>query len=687
MPSLNSVIAAAEDYFRTALSPAKADELVQAGLSLPDPIKRRDFFIAAVQDLEDARLGKPKSKLKAVKSLTTYRMPPVPVRKFVEDDYFLGMGGILFPTVLACVEEMNNGTYQEAVLTGSIGTGKTTIALVSTAYQLYILSCYTNPHELFGLDPSSEIMFIFQSINASLAKSVDFDRFRTMIMKSPYFMEHFPPNKDLLSELRFPNRIIVKPVSGAETGAIGQNVIGGIIDELNFMAVVQNSKSSMDGVTYDQAVALYNSIAKRRKSRFMSKGKLPGLLCLVSSKRYPGQFTDIKEAEARAELDRTGKTSIYVYDKRVWEIKPPGTFLGKFFPLFVGDSGRKAFILPDDAVVPPEDEHLVMQIPVEYRGDFESDMIHALRDIAGVSTLATHPFIVERSAIKRSMRTDYICVDRETVDFVTTRVLLDQGQFAHKQHLRFAHIDLAVSGDSAGLVIGCVTGFSSYVHGGVAEYLPQVWIDLVLEIKPPKNGEIIFSKIREVIYAVKKLGLNVRWVTFDQFQSVDSMQILKQNGYQVGRQSMDITTAPYEFVKNALYDGRLSIPHHSKLELELASLEKDVKRNKIDHPPQGCVSAETLIACHNASSKTMEELVQDYEQGITHIGVSWDIERQCEVYLPLEKPHITKSVTELIEIEMENGLIVRCTPDHPYLMVSGQYVAAEDLAAGDELQS
>ena len=156
-------------------------------------------------------------------------MEPVGMRQFIEDEYFMNSKNIIYPEVLRCMEEMNNGEYQEAVLTGGIGTAKSTIALYSTAYQLYCLSCYKNPHELFGLDPSSEIVFIFQSINAKLAKSVDYERFKAMVEKSSYFKEHFPFDKGILSELKFPNRIIVKPVSGAETGAIGQNVIGGII--------------------------------------------------------------------------------------------------------------------------------------------------------------------------------------------------------------------------------------------------------------------------------------------------------------------------------------------------------------------------------------------------------------------------------------------------------------------------
>ena len=77
--------------------------------------------------------------------------------------------------------------YSEAVLTGGIGTGKTTIALYSTAYQLYVLSCFRDPHVLFELDPASEIVFVFQNKTESLAKAVDYERFKAMVESSPYF--------------------------------------------------------------------------------------------------------------------------------------------------------------------------------------------------------------------------------------------------------------------------------------------------------------------------------------------------------------------------------------------------------------------------------------------------------------------------------------------------------------------
>ena len=164
---------------------------------------------------------------------------------------------------------------------------------------------------------------------------------------------------------------------------------------------------------------MYNSIVRRRKSRFMTAGgQLPGVLCLVSSKRYPGEFTDRKQAEARDEITHNGKTSIFVYDRRLWEIKPEGTYGKERFKLFLGDVTRKPRILEDGAEVAAEDAHLVMEVPEEFRSEFTRDILSAIRDIAGSATFALHPFIVNTEAVAKAFGVHQSVLSTQETDFV-----------------------------------------------------------------------------------------------------------------------------------------------------------------------------------------------------------------------------------------------------------------------------
>lgn len=611
-----------------------------------------------------------------------FKETAVGIRTFIEDPYYLNMPKVFYPKVLEELEELNSGRYVEAVLTGGIGTGKTTCAIATTAYQLYLLSLYRRPHEVFGIAPTDEIIIVFQSINAKLAKSVDYNRFRQMMERSPYFNEKFQFDKNIESELRFPNRIIVKPISGQDTGAIGQNVIGGILDEVNFMAVTENSKQSHDGGTYDQAWQNYQAIVRRRESRFMKQGKVPGMLCLVSSKRYPGEFTEIKAKEARS------NPTIFVYDKRVWDIKPADTFSGSWFNVFIGTPTKKPRILEDGEKVQPHERHLVISVPTDFLPAFNRDLLGSLRDIAGVSTLALHPFITDIESVVKCFNRTTSILSRPDCNFKNTSVEVYPKRFKHLDKDRFVHIDLAISGDSAGVACGYVDGFKKIYRGEDSfEILPNIVYDFILEVEPPKNDEIQFHKIRELLYKLRQIGLPIKWVSLDTFQSTDTLQLLRQQGFMTGVQSMDTDTKAYDVLKTALLDNRVVAPEHEVAYKEIVHLERDAKKNKVDHPPKGCLCKDTKVACMDGVPRTMEELTADYARGVQHVGLSWDIANCKAEPRLLEKPHITKYVTELVEVEMENGEVFICTPDHPYLLVSGGYIAAGLLREGDDLQS
>jgi len=134
-----------------------------------------------------------KARLKGERSQyeEKYSRVIVGIGKFITSPAYLNADEILWDEVLKSLIELNSGDYVEAVLTGAIGVAKTTIALYTTAYQLYLLSCMRNPHKTYGLDPASEIVFVFQSITKELAKGVDYNRFKSMIQASPYFTNNF----------------------------------------------------------------------------------------------------------------------------------------------------------------------------------------------------------------------------------------------------------------------------------------------------------------------------------------------------------------------------------------------------------------------------------------------------------------------------------------------------------------
>lgn len=509
-----------------------------------------------------------------------YRIQPVDPLTFLTSKKYLGLADQLYPKVGEEFVEINSGKYVEVVLTGAIGTAKTTLALWTTAYQVYLLACLRDPQATFGIERASEILFVFQSLSATLAKELNYNRFRALITNSPFFMEMFAPDPKINTECIFPNRIIVRPVSGQETAAIGQNVFGGLMDEVNFMEVIEQSAKTADGGEYNQATALYNSLSRRRKSRFMKDGKLPGIFCLVSSKRYPGQFTDQKAIEA--ETDKT----IYIYDKRTWDVLPDDRFSGEYFPVFIGDLNRKPRVLTkDDPIDKEKDKDLIVDVPVEYKEEFKTDLLNALRDIAGVSTLAQFPFIMEQDKVAGCFGTVQSVLTRDVVDFDVMKLGLMRNKFRDPDQPRWIHIDLSKTGDATGVACGYVNEFKKIKAGDdTEEVLPNIVFDFLLRVLPPKGGEINYQKIRDLIYKLKEAGLNIKWVSCDSFQSTDMIQLLRRRGYTTGLLSIDRNIEPYMFLKTAFYQDRIDSPEHKVAKTEVNRLEIEQKKFKVDHP-------------------------------------------------------------------------------------------------------
>lgn len=553
--------------------------------------KKDDYSLDVRQSIEWYLEGENVVRLPYLMLLQRY---PVTAEEFCFGKRYLNKGLEVYPKIMDSILELNNPKsdeypdgdrlgqqYYEAVFTGGIGTGKTTRSLYTTAYQLYILSCFRSPHILLNQDTASEIYFIFQSINARVSRDVDYTRFRNMIEESEYFNTDFAFRKDLDSRLVFPKNISVFPASGETSATIGQNVYGGFIDEVNFMDVVQSSRRMSDGSSYNQAIELYNSIASRRESRFMRQGVVPGILCLGSSKNYPGQFTDKKADEAKRDK------GIYYRDEVIWDIKPANMFTGKWFHVFIGSDTKKPYILdPDDVKQVTKDyPDQVKRVPLEYQKRFINDIYNALREIAGVSTVAKAPYFPNVEALNDNFNENTKSIfSLDSCDFDKTNVGIVKNALREVHRPRFAHVDLGLTADAAGVCLGYCDRFirveGDDEHEG--SLMPHIQIDGFLRVTPPINDEINFSKIRSIFYKLTALGVNIRWVTFDSYQSVDSQQILRSKGYMTGNQSMDKTPLPYDVLKSALNQGRINCPEDAYLRNEIIHLERTDK-GKIDH--------------------------------------------------------------------------------------------------------
>jgi len=511
--------------------------------------------------------------------------------------------------------------YLEAVLTGGIGIGKNYFADMCLAYMVYNLSCWHNPQLEFGLAPGSSIIFIQQSKNEKLAKKVILAQFAMRLKLSPYFQKYFPFDPRIKSELQFPYNISFVPVGGSAMAALGMNVFGGCIDECNFM--LRSKQSVHTQYTgedeYDQAEMVYNALLRRIKARFMKLGKIPGKLLLISSKHYEDDFTSRKIKEAEDQLKAEGKTDTFIMNYSQWEALPEDRFSGVKFLVELGDESRRSRIIRfrNEA----HDPESIVEIPIEYKPDFERDMEGSLRDLGGIAVGTTAPFIPYRELIAKAVE-----VHKETFQgrslFKLDKIRLsvensqisswdDWGELIDDSYIEdcllnessiFAvHIDVGLNkndGDAAGLAIGHIHGYKQlpdykYWSQKKSDFVevsdirvPIYCIDGALQVIASPGDEIDLNNLCNLVLYIRQF-LNLKWATMDTYQSRFLMQAFKKIGLRSGILSVDTSIAPYTEVKLSIKDERILLPGNPVLAKELREIEKVKGKDRVDHPQNG----------------------------------------------------------------------------------------------------
>ena len=558
------------------------------------PNKESDFYEALVTSYNLYKSAEDVHLLPLLLSLKRY---PVSAREFFTSTDFIGEPDDIYPEVLdelVKICEPPHGVrigafYTELVATGGIGSAKTSIAIYTTLYLLYVLSCYDDPRTAFGQDKTSELIFSFQSISGKTAKDILYSRFRRLVEHSPYFNTTFKYKKDVETKLLFPNGIVFSPFSSDPDAIISGNIMAGVLDECNHLEIIEKSKRG-DGGTYNQVKELYNSLVKRRTSRFAKNGYMPMMVIVAGSRKFPGQFTDLREEAAKED------PTIYVYDKRSWDIQPKGSFSGKKFPVFIGGRGREPRILTlkqakDQDKYP---EHLIDWVPVELKQVYQNNIYDGIRDHSGISTVASNPFFSNLTAVEHALRGDNLFTVLHD-DLSDPQHIIDLSVIDDLSIKRWVHLDLSINGDVTGFGIAHCTGFRQVKQGREIEFFPQFKVDGLIGVVPDHFGEVNYENVRNIIYYLKEKGLNIRWVSGDSTLVIDTLQQLFRKGYRTGRVSVDKTMNPYLFFRKLINnrdvilpkdptgDGLPELDYEHNLYRELSTLEYDVKKGKVDH--------------------------------------------------------------------------------------------------------
>lgn len=543
--------------------------------------------------------------------LTGLERIPVSIEEFIDSEEFLGATDLsLWPEVRTAIIEINcnwwrgteHGAKNSAALMGATGTGKTSIAIVTTIYHLYLLSCLVNPQALYGFPRATSIIFAIMGAKPRVVSKVIYLPMRKLIESIPYFQKHCLPDKHIESEMYFSEKNIrIAQAGGDEDAILGEAVIGGIIDEINFMNVVLRSKkaevTSGRAGLYDQAQQTFSTMERRKRGRFTRPGPMLGVVIASSSTKYRGDFTD----RHRKFVESNGIKSCYIYNKRQFDVVPADRFCGRTFRLVIGnDIHHDTRVLNDDEAVP--EGAWVENVPIEYIDDFKKKPYDALRDVMGVAHNALSPFIKTRHKI-------YECIEAgkelglESI-LVKDHVILGEdgmpqvkiGTYcANPSRPRYVHIDLSRNADRCGIAMLRFDGMREVARSSKAkddtpmkELLPVATVEMSCSITPDANNEIDVAEVRAFVKHLKvKYGFPIKGVSYDGVDSRESIQAWRKDGMRATMISVDRSSTPYKQLRDAMYDTRLILQDDDVVLSEVLDLEYDEDKDKVDHSVNG----------------------------------------------------------------------------------------------------
>lgn len=469
--------------------------------------------------------------------------------------------------------------YNEAMMTGAIGIGKTTFASIVLPYMAHWVLCMKNPQAFFQLLPGSRIAFMMMSTSESQAREVLFADVFARINHSVWFKK-YPHDPNYKNQIRFTQKDIwIIPGDSAETTFEGYNILGGMLDEMDSHRVTPKKDYALEG---------YNTISNRITSRFQDRG----LLILIGQMKKAVGFANNMYEQFKSD------PKAYVSRMTIWESFGWEKYLNEAGERdsFWFDTHRKTVITADQAKLVQDPNY--MEIPNLYKKRFSDDPAKALKDLAGIPPIVGDPFIgmVHKIDMAQDRWHERFGADFTPVLPVLARADFDPTFRAQDGLKRAIHIDIAYSseGDALGLAMGHVRELKE-VDG---ELRPVIVFDMLLRMKPRPGTEIILADIRQVIYELRDaMGFKIKKVTLDGFQSTDTIQQLQKRRFNADYLSVDRTLLPYQDLRDAIYEERIEFPKymiqmkHGDTDLvniafrELSQLVDNGK--KVDHPEGG----------------------------------------------------------------------------------------------------
>jgi hypothetical protein len=557
------------------------------------------------------------------------------------------------------------------------GGGKDHTCRIMSMRVAYLTLCLPSPQDYYGFAGQDEIQLLNVASSAPQANMAFFGPMRRAVMRKGCWLGQYA--NPLQGVVEYANGVsAISGHSDAETQE-GLNILLGVADEVDAFKRQEELEAHRPKAARESTKSA-EAILKMLQTSMITRFPLVGKNVRISYPRYKGSMIQQLTTEARKEQRRRGvETRHYVSGPlATWIVNP-------------------------------------LRTKADFDAEYEDDPVLAKARYECDPAAAVNPFFSNEAAVEA-------CVKETERDPLTVRYEPEMNKVIHPDGERatvrswttvydFAaslakpksgavyamHADLAVNKDCAGIAMAHVRDWEEQEVVGkdgdgtdvvLSERRPFVAVDFVMRFEadmrtdPPREIQVRWA--RELCLELRRRGFNVRWFSFDGFQSVDSMQILESNGIESKRVSTDLKIEPYRGLRDMFNEARIELPlafppdRDPLLLRELYGLNKQAN-GKIDHPVGGCFTGETRVPLLDGREVQIRELADGQP-----VWVYASDENGC-VAPALAVGRRTKQVRQVCDVVLDTGAVVRCTPEHLWRLRDGTYKEAQFLTRDDRL--
>src|SRR6185436_1565610 len=468
---------------------------------------------------------------------------------------------------------------KELILTLGKGSGKDALSQIICAYVVYQLLCLKDPAEYYGKPSGDNIDIINVAINADQAANVFFKGFKTRVKECAWFKGKYKP---LARSIEFDKTITVYSGNSQGEATEGYNVLLAVLDEIDGF----DEGGSQEGNPL--ANKMYNTLSGTVSSRFDDVGKVlilswprsnEGFImtkyneCIAEKEMVEYQHTfklnvDLEDGIPENEYSITWTedeiisykfSEVWAMRRPTWKVNPTKTidsFKRDFYKNASDSLGRFA--------CNPADGGEGGWFPSKEKIDLAFSIGNGLTDVTGDVDITLKPDPEKEYSI---------------------------------------HVDLARVQDNCGWAMGHVESWQSTVFDNAGEMHPYVIIDMVKYWKPDRNRPVDFSDVRDFTIKVKKAGFNIKLVTFDRWNSDQTIKHLNDVG--IKAEKLSVGRDQYTDLATLMGEHRIKGPDVLLLRKELKKLVV-LPNGNVDHTNKSSKDLSDAVcgAAYNAATLT-----------------------------------------------------------------------------------